>query len=50
MHILLIPAAIVALLGVHLALVWRQKHTQFPGPGRTEHNVDRASGCGRRSP
>jgi ubiquinol-cytochrome c reductase cytochrome b subunit len=19
--------------------VWRQKHTQFPGPGRTEHNV-----------
>ena len=39
MHILLIPAAIVALLGVHLALVWRQKHTQFPGPGRTERNV-----------
>ena len=28
-HILLIPAAIVALLAVHLALVWRQKHTQF---------------------
>ena len=20
-------------------LVWYQKHTQFPGPGRTEHNV-----------
>ena len=39
MHILLIPAAIVALLGVHLALVWRQKHTQFRGPGRTERNV-----------
>lgn len=38
-HILLIPAAIVALLSVHLALVWRQKHTQFRGPGRTEHNV-----------
>jgi quinol---cytochrome-c reductase cytochrome b subunit len=38
-HILLIPAAIVALLGVHLALVWRQKHTQFAGPGRTERNV-----------
>jgi quinol---cytochrome-c reductase cytochrome b subunit len=38
-HILLIPAAIVALLGVHLALVWRQKHTQFRGPGRTERNV-----------
>ena len=38
-HILLIPAAIVALLGLHLALVWRQKHTQFTGPGRTERNV-----------
>jgi quinol---cytochrome-c reductase cytochrome b subunit len=38
-HILLIPAAIVALLGLHLALVWRQKHTQFRGPGRTERNV-----------
>ena len=38
-HILLIPAAIVALLRVHLALVWRQKHTQFTGPGRTERNV-----------
>ena len=39
MHILIIPALIAALLGVHLALVWRQKHTQFRGPGRTEHNV-----------
>jgi ubiquinol-cytochrome c reductase cytochrome b subunit len=26
-------------LAVHLALVWHQKHTQFPGPGRTEANV-----------
>ncbi len=24
---------------MHLALVWFQKHTQFPGPGRTETNV-----------
>ncbi len=38
-HILLIPAAIVGVLGIHLALVWHQKHTQFRGPGRTEHNV-----------
>jgi ubiquinol-cytochrome c reductase cytochrome b subunit len=38
-HILLIPALIAALLAVHLGLVWRQKHTQFRGPGRTEHNV-----------
>jgi ubiquinol-cytochrome c reductase cytochrome b subunit len=38
-HILLIPALIAGLLGLHLGLVWRQKHTQFSGPGRTEHNV-----------
>lgn len=38
-HILLIPAAIVGLLSLHLGLVWRQKHTQFRGPGRRESNV-----------
>ncbi len=38
-HILIFPAIFVALIGIHLALVWFQKHTQFPGPGRTEHNV-----------
>jgi ubiquinol-cytochrome c reductase cytochrome b subunit len=39
LHILLIPGIILALIGIHLALVWFQKHTQFPGPGRTEKNV-----------
>ena len=29
----------MALIGAHLAFVWFQKHTQFPGPGRTENNV-----------
>ena len=38
-HVLLIPAAIGILLGAHLAIVWRQKHTQFPEHGRTERNV-----------
>ncbi|QXC61531.1 cytochrome b [Aquihabitans sp. G128] len=38
-HILLIPAAITVLLGVHLFIIVRQKHTQFPGPGRREDNV-----------
>jgi quinol---cytochrome-c reductase cytochrome b subunit len=38
-HIFLIPAAIAALLAAHLAILWRQKHTQFAGPGRTERNV-----------
>ncbi|HEX5255804.1 MAG TPA: cytochrome bc complex cytochrome b subunit [Mycobacterium sp.] len=39
LHILLLPGIILALIGAHLALVWFQKHTQFPGPGRTEKNV-----------
>ena len=38
-HILLIPGLILALVTVHLMLVWTQKHTQFPGPGRTNNNV-----------
>ncbi|AZA13973.1 cytochrome bc complex cytochrome b subunit [Corynebacterium choanae] len=38
-HVLLIPGIILALIAMHLALVWFQKHTQFPGPGRTEENV-----------
>jgi ubiquinol-cytochrome c reductase cytochrome b subunit len=39
LHVLLIPAIILALITVHLGLVVAQKHTQWPGPGRTEHNV-----------
>ncbi len=38
-HILLVPGIIVALITVHLMMVWTQKHTQFPGPGRTDKNV-----------
>ncbi|MEP6622926.1 MAG: ubiquinol-cytochrome c reductase cytochrome b subunit [Acidimicrobiia bacterium] len=38
-HVLVIPALIVGLLTLHLAMLVRQKHTQFPGPGRRETNV-----------
>ncbi|MGW0771330.1 cytochrome bc1 complex cytochrome b subunit [Streptomyces sp. NPDC002676] len=38
-HILLIPAIVVALLTVHLILVFYHKHTQFRGPGRSDQNV-----------
>ncbi|WP_236788817.1 cytochrome bc complex cytochrome b subunit [Amycolatopsis sp. GM8] len=38
-HILLLPGILLALVGVHLALVWYQKHTQFPGVRRKETNV-----------
>jgi ubiquinol-cytochrome c reductase cytochrome b subunit len=38
-HILLIPGLILGLVTAHLMMVWYQKHTQFPGPGRTNENV-----------
>ncbi|MBO0728024.1 MAG: cytochrome bc complex cytochrome b subunit [Acidimicrobiaceae bacterium] len=38
-HVLVVPGIIAALLAVHLSLIWRQKHTQFPGPGRTERRI-----------
>jgi ubiquinol-cytochrome c reductase cytochrome b subunit len=39
LHVLLVPAILVALITVHMALLVKQKHTQWPGPGRTENNV-----------
>jgi ubiquinol-cytochrome c reductase cytochrome b subunit len=39
LHILLIPGIILALVTVHMMLVVFHKHTQFPGPGRTNRNV-----------
>lgn len=39
LHVLVLPGIILALVAAHLILVWFQKHTQFPGPGRTENNV-----------
>jgi ubiquinol-cytochrome c reductase cytochrome b subunit len=38
-HVLILPAIIAGLIGAHLFLLVRQKHTQFPGGGRTEDNV-----------
>ena len=38
-HILLVPGLILGLVTAHLMMVWYQKHTQFPGPGRTNENV-----------
>ncbi|TDD87891.1 ubiquinol-cytochrome c reductase cytochrome b subunit [Saccharopolyspora karakumensis] len=38
-HVFLLPGIILALVAVHLAIVWYQKHTQYPGPKRTESNV-----------
>jgi ubiquinol-cytochrome c reductase cytochrome b subunit len=38
-HILLFPLILLGTVTLHLFIIWRQKHTQFPGKGRTEHNV-----------
>ncbi|NVC25590.1 ubiquinol-cytochrome c reductase cytochrome b subunit [Kocuria salina] len=39
LHVLVIPAIILMLIVIHLFMVVVHKHTQFPGPGRTENNV-----------
>jgi ubiquinol-cytochrome c reductase cytochrome b subunit len=38
-HVLLIPGLILALITAHMLLLVYHKHTQFPGPGRTNQNV-----------
>ncbi|MEW2401282.1 ubiquinol-cytochrome c reductase cytochrome b subunit [Streptomyces sp. NPDC046862] len=39
LHILLLPAALIALVTVHLILVFYLKHTQWRGPGRSNRNA-----------
>lgn len=39
LHILLLPAILVAMLALHLMLMIINKHTQFAGPGRSNSNV-----------
>ncbi len=38
-HVLLVPGILLALVGLHLVLIFYHKHTQYPGPGRTNTNV-----------
>jgi ubiquinol-cytochrome c reductase cytochrome b subunit len=38
-HVLLVPVALGALIALHMAIVVRQRHTQFAGPLRSERNV-----------
>jgi ubiquinol-cytochrome c reductase cytochrome b subunit len=38
-HVFLVPGIMIALVAMHLGLVWYQKHTQFPGPAARESNV-----------
>ncbi|HEX2027408.1 MAG TPA: cytochrome bc complex cytochrome b subunit [Nitriliruptorales bacterium] len=39
LHVFILPVLFFGLIGLHLALVFRQTHTQFPGPDRSEDNV-----------
>jgi ubiquinol-cytochrome c reductase cytochrome b subunit len=39
LHVLLVPGILLALVTVHLALVWYQKHTNWGGPGHSEKNT-----------
>jgi ubiquinol-cytochrome c reductase cytochrome b subunit len=38
-HVMIVPALLAGLIGLHLAIIWRQKHTQFPGAREREDNV-----------
>ena len=39
LHIMIVPALIIVLLGVHLMMLIIHKHTHYPGPGKTDDNV-----------
>jgi ubiquinol-cytochrome c reductase cytochrome b subunit len=39
LHVFLVPGVILLLIVAHLFMVVVHKHTQYPGPGRTENNV-----------
>ena len=39
LHILLLPAIVVAFIALHLLFVVVHKHTQYSGPGKTNDNV-----------
>ncbi|MBA3232741.1 MAG: ubiquinol-cytochrome c reductase cytochrome b subunit [Propionibacteriales bacterium] len=38
-HVLLIPGILLGLIAAHMLLLVYHKHTQWPGPGRTNDNV-----------
>lgn len=39
LHIFLVPALIAGLLALHLGMIWRQLHTNYPGPKRTNSTI-----------
>ncbi|MDR9362878.1 MAG: cytochrome bc complex cytochrome b subunit [Microbacteriaceae bacterium] len=39
LHIMIVPALLLVLVALHMALLIINKHTQYPGPGKSESNV-----------
>ena len=39
LHVLLIPALLLGLIVAHFMILWHQKHTQYPGVGKTDKTV-----------
>ncbi|HLI95632.1 MAG TPA: ubiquinol-cytochrome c reductase cytochrome b subunit [Candidatus Baltobacteraceae bacterium] len=39
LHVWIVPIVIIGAISLHIGMVWRQHHTQFAGPRRTEGNV-----------
>lgn len=39
LHIFLIPLLMLGLIALHITLIWRQKHTNYPGPQRTNTTI-----------
>ncbi|CAG7845707.1 Cytochrome bc1 complex cytochrome b subunit [Pseudoclavibacter triregionum] len=39
LHIMILPAMVILFIALHMVLMVIHKHTQWPGPGRTQQNV-----------
>lgn len=39
LHIFLVPALIFVLIALHLFIIWRQYHTNYPGPMRSNRTI-----------
>jgi len=39
LHVFILPLTLAALIGIHLAMIMIQRHSQFRGPNRKENNV-----------
>lgn len=38
-HVMIVPTVIALLIVIHMVIIVRQRHTQFPGRGRREDNI-----------